>query len=79
MLFARREHRCSTFAGLVALTVSLGAGVTHAEVSLPAVIGDNMVLQQGRPVPIWGTAAPGEEISVAFGAEQVKAKAGANG
>ncbi|MBI1929950.1 sialate O-acetylesterase [Candidatus Poribacteria bacterium] len=44
---------------------------TIAEVKLPAVIGDNMVLQQHAKVPIWGTADPGEQITVSLGAQQV--------
>jgi len=33
-------------------------------VRLPAVIGDNMVLQRGAKVPIWGWAQPDEEVMV---------------
>ena len=29
-------------------------------------LGDHMVLQRNKPVPIWGTATPGETITVAF-------------
>jgi len=47
---------------LILLLVS--ACVSFADVRLPAVIGDNMVLQQGRKVPIWGWAEPGEEVMV---------------
>ncbi|MCD7963525.1 MAG: hypothetical protein LUF90_08275 [Rikenellaceae bacterium] len=36
------------------------------EVTLPKVIGDNMVLQQGKPVKIWGNAEPGERVTVNF-------------
>ena len=36
----------------------------RADVSLPAIISDHMVLQCGATVPIWGRAAPGEEITV---------------
>ena len=36
----------------------------HAEVSLPHIFGDNMVLQRDIPVPIWGWAAAGEEVTV---------------
>ena len=50
-----------------------------AALSLASVIGDHMVLQQDRPVPIWGTAAPGETIAVTFGDQTVKATAGADG
>ncbi len=35
-----------------------------ADVKLPAVISDNMVLQQGMEVPIWGWAEPGEQVMV---------------
>jgi len=44
----------------------LSAGVLSAEVALPGVFGDHMVLQRNRPVPIYGTAAPGEKITVVF-------------
>ena len=37
-----------------------------AEITLPKVLGNNMVLQSGKPVPIWGVASPGEKVSVAF-------------
>ena len=40
----------------------IGAGTAVADVKLPAVIGDNMVLQQGGKVSIWGWAEPGEEV-----------------
>jgi hypothetical protein len=40
------------------------AGAVVADVSLPAVIGDNMVLQRGAKVPIWGWAEPGEQVTV---------------
>jgi sialate O-acetylesterase len=37
-----------------------------SQVTLPKILGHNMVLQQGKKVPVWGTASPGEKISVAF-------------
>ncbi|HUV66768.1 MAG TPA: sialate O-acetylesterase [Sedimentisphaerales bacterium] len=50
---------------MLSLVVLLaGAGVTLADVRLPAIIGDNMVLQRGGPVSVWGWADPGEEIMV---------------
>ncbi len=57
------------FSGSVVLVVSFAfvlvcVGAAFADVKLPAVISDNMVLQQGRKVPIWGWAEPGEEIKV---------------
>jgi len=41
-----------------------GSGAAFADVKLPAIIGDNMVLQQGGKVSIWGWADPGEEVMV---------------
>jgi sialate O-acetylesterase len=37
-----------------------------AEVRVPSLIGDNMVLQQGKRVRIWGSAAANEKITVSF-------------
>ena len=42
-----------------------------AEVTLPSVIGSNMVLQRDMRCPIWGKAAPGEAVRVSIG-DQVK-------
>ena len=36
--------------------------------SLPSLFGDHMMVQRGRPVPVWGWADPGEKISVTLGA-----------
>ncbi len=47
----------------VIAVMALGAAA-FAEPRLPGLIGDHMVLQQGRPAAIWGTAAPGEPIEV---------------
>ncbi|MFH1748201.1 MAG: sialate O-acetylesterase [Planctomycetota bacterium] len=49
---------------LVAWGLILGGEVTVGEVRLPAVIGDNMVLQREMEVPIWGWAKPGEKVWV---------------
>jgi len=35
-----------------------------AEVRLPRLFGDNMVLQAGAWVPVWGRAEPGEKVTV---------------
>src|SRR5258706_9177326 len=37
-----------------------------AQLRLPAIIGDNMVLQQIMKVPEWGWASPKEKISIVF-------------
>ncbi len=50
-----------------------------ADVRLPAVFGDHMVVQQGVPVPVWGWADAGEEVSVTLGNRTGKATADATG
>ena len=48
---------------LVVLFV-LFAGSLLAQITLPALFSDNMVLQQQYDVPIWGWAEPGTEVNV---------------
>src|SRR5262245_1663741 len=55
------------------------ACTAHAAVKLPALISDRMVLQQGMPVRIWGTADPGENVRVEFQGQSVSTKARENG
>lgn len=61
------------------LMILLASTLAFAEVKLPALIGDNMVLQQGRKVAIWGTADPGESVSVTLGDHSTTATAGKDG
>ena len=50
----------------------------RADVRLPALFSDHMVLQQGMRVPVWGWADDGEEVTVTFRgrSEKVTAKNG---
>ena len=45
--------------------------LAEANVSLPSIFNNHMVLQEGVKVPIWGSADPGEEIKVTFGGGSV--------
>ncbi|MCE9532412.1 MAG: hypothetical protein K8T89_15030 [Planctomycetes bacterium] len=42
----------------------------HANVKLAPIFADNMVLQRDMPVPIWGTAAASEAITVTFAGQK---------
>jgi sialate O-acetylesterase len=55
------------------------APAAFAEVRLPSWISDNMVLQQGKPAPVWGKADPGENVAVALGDQHKSATADASG
>ena len=57
---------------LIALLLS-PAAVAQASVVLPDVISDGMVMQQGRAVPIWGKADPGEQVTVRFAGQAKRA------
>ena len=48
-------------------------------VKLPSLISDNMVLQRGIPLRIWGSADSGEAVRVDFQGQSVSTKAGADG
>jgi sialate O-acetylesterase len=41
----------------------------RADVTVPALLADHMVVQRGLPVHVWGMAAPGEVVSVTFRGE----------
>jgi sialate O-acetylesterase len=61
---------------LAAAAVVLCAVPASAEVKLPAVFGDHMVLQQKTPVTVWGWAEPGEKVTVSVGPQKKEATAG---
>ena len=62
--------------GIAAFMLALAA---HADVKLPAIFGDHMVLQQETKLPVWGWAKPGEKITVAFNGKKAEATAGTDG
>ena len=49
---------------VIACLLVLLVSVAQADVRLPAVIGNNMVMQQQAKAAIWGWAEPGEKINV---------------
>jgi len=49
---------------LCVVLLLVNTGAIFADVKLPAVIGDNMVLQRGKAAHIWGWAEPNEQIMV---------------
>ena len=52
--------------------IFLLATTLSADIRLPSVIGSHMVLQQDKPIKIWGWAEPGEGISVTFGGQSAQ-------
>jgi sialate O-acetylesterase len=64
---------------LFILMLPLAAGHAAAAVSLPAVLGEHMVVQRERPFRVWGMAAPGETVTASFRGESRSAPADALG
>lgn len=59
----------------VLLIIAASAASAAADISLPAIFSDGMVLQQGREqektTPIWGRAEDGERVTVSFQGQRV--------
>ena len=63
---------------LLSFTV-LSAASILAEVKLPAIFCNHMVLQRGVEIPVWGTAWPKESVTITFNGSIVSVKADTQG
>jgi sialate O-acetylesterase len=61
------------------LLLALLAAAAHAEVRLSTVFGEHMVLQRDRPLRVWGSATPGQTLSVELGGRKASTRVGADG
>ncbi len=70
-----------SIANAMSLLVSfvLMANIAIADVRLPAIFSDHMVLQRDTLVPVWGWADPGEEISVSIAGQTKTTMPGSDG
>lgn len=59
--------------------IVLVASFAMADIRLPAVISDNMVIQADTNVPIWGWANPNETVTITIGKQKQTATSGTNG
>ncbi|HLL88222.1 MAG TPA: sialate O-acetylesterase [Tepidisphaeraceae bacterium] len=57
----------------------LSATRAAADVKLPEIISDNMVLQRSARCPVWGWADPGEQVTVSLPGVSATTTAGADG
>jgi sialate O-acetylesterase len=64
---------------LAAILVVGLAATAWADVKLPPFFSDHMVLQRETKAPIWGTAAPGEKVTVKFRDQEQQVTADAAG
>jgi sialate O-acetylesterase len=64
---------------LAALTPLAPTRAQTPSLKLPLLFGDGMVIQRGKPVVVWGWAAPAAEVIVAFRGRTARITAGARG
>ncbi|HVR85802.1 MAG TPA: sialate O-acetylesterase [Planctomycetota bacterium] len=67
---------------LLILLVAASSGAAReprAGLRVHGLFGDGMVLQRDRACPVWGSAQPGDRISVAIAGQTKTARAGADG
>lgn len=75
----------STLFAIAVLT--LGAEALSAQpqatgqgtLTLGPLFQDHAVLQRDRPIPVWGTASPGDEVSVGLGSARARVRTDASG
>ena len=64
---------------VLATSIIVTALPAAADVRMPKVFTDDMMLQRDKPVRVWGWAEAGEDVKVALSGKSAAAKADANG
>ncbi len=65
--------------GLLTIVLLILSSAAYADVRMPYVFSDNMVLQRDMDLPVWGWADAGEVISLEFSGQKVKTAAAPDG
>ncbi|MEK6237791.1 MAG: sialate O-acetylesterase, partial [Planctomycetales bacterium] len=68
----------TTLWGLIG-SFGIAIATANADVTVDKMFSDHMVLQREMKVPVWGTAAPQEEVTVSFHGQAKTAQADAEG
>jgi len=66
-------------AGMIGGMILVSAVLGYADVELPDVLSNGMVLQRDHRVPVWGKADPDEVVSVSFSGQTKQTKADKEG
>jgi sialate O-acetylesterase len=74
-----RAMRPFVVAAVMGLAVATGAAQDRSALSLGPLFQDHAVLQRGTPIPLWGTAGPGDEVTVTVAGNQAVTRADASG
>jgi sialate O-acetylesterase len=73
-----KSSACQSIARLLILFLAL-CGPSRGDVNPSPLFSEGAVLQQGVPIPVWGTADPGEKVTVRLGGQAVSMVAGKDG
>jgi sialate O-acetylesterase len=73
----RCKQKSRALVGVAILSAT--PAIIRADVTMPTVFGDHMVLQQDAKLPVWGWADPGETVKVCLGSENLTAITAADG
>ncbi len=65
--------------GLISVLFFSSTVAFAQSIDLPAIISDGMVVQSGKPVPVWGWSTPGETVKVWFKGKHRRARANPEG
>ena len=61
------------------ICLAMLANVAHAELRVPRVFGDGMVVQRDKPARVWGWGDKGDSIEVTFNGQKQTTTVGADG
>ena len=73
----QRRSKASPGFGVALSVIMTAAAATSAETS--AIFSSDMVLQRGKPQPVWGKGAPGEKVAVSFAGQSLETVVDAHG
>ena len=71
--------KSSPFAAIAIFVLSFSPAAALRALELNSLFSENAVLQQEMPVPVWGTAQAGEEITVTFADQEKSTKTAPDG
>lgn len=69
----REMFKQAVATALIVAATTVVAEEQKAQVRLPSVLGNNMVVQRDKPITIWGWAGTGETVNVSFAGRQKSA------
>jgi sialate O-acetylesterase len=77
----KRINKANLFTKMMLLLSGCLAVVSglSAEIRLPNILGDHMVIQQQKPIRIWGWAIPKEQINLIFETHKIQTSADEKG